>query len=63
MVSAFAAIVATGLLVVYFLDHPYQNHIGGIQPAAMRHTLVLMHSQEPGLHVRCSATGRPLTGM
>lgn len=60
MVSGFAAIVATGLLVVYFLDHPYQNHIGGIQPAAMRHTLVLMQSQEPGLRVRCSATGRPL---
>lgn len=60
MVAGFAAIVATGLLVVYFLDHPYQAHIGGIQPAAMRHTLVLMHSQEPGLRVRCSATGRPL---
>jgi hypothetical protein len=60
MVSGFAAIVATGLLVVFFLDHPYQQHTGGIQPSAMRHTLLLMHNQEPGLHVRCSATGRRL---
>jgi hypothetical protein len=61
MVAGYAAIVATGLLVVYFLDHPYQPHTGGIQPAAMRHTLVLMHNQEPGLHVRCSASGRPMS--
>src|SRR5581483_1173089 len=60
MVAGFAAIVATGLLVVYFLDHPYQRHTGGIQPLAMRHTLVLIRNQEPGLHVRCSAIGRPL---
>lgn len=60
MVSGFAAIVATGLLVVYFLDHPYQPHIGGIQPTAMRHALVLMRNQEPGLRVLCSASGRPL---
>jgi hypothetical protein len=60
MVAGFAAIVATGLLVVYFLDHPYQPHIGGIQPAAMRHSLVLMRNLQAGLHARCSATGRPL---
>jgi hypothetical protein len=59
MVAGFAALVATGLLVVYFLDHPYQQHTGGIQPAAMRHSLVFMHDLQPGLHVRCSASGRP----
>jgi hypothetical protein len=63
MIAGFAAVVATGLLVVYFLDHPFQPHIGGIQPGAMRHALVLMRELTPRLHILCSATGEPLTGV
>jgi hypothetical protein len=57
-VAGVAAIVATGLLVINFLDHPYAPHIGGIQPNAMRHTLVLARNIEPALNPRCSSTGR-----
>lgn len=49
-----------GLLVVYFLDHPYAQHVGGIQPTAMRHALTLMRSLQPGLRPGCSAGGRPI---
>lgn len=54
-----AAVVAAGLVMVSFLDHPYQHHVGGIQPTAMRRTLDLIHDLEPGLMPPCSITGRP----
>jgi hypothetical protein len=53
-----AAIVATGLLIINFLDHPYAPHIGGIQPNAMRHTLGLARNLEPALNPRCTSIGR-----
>ena len=60
MLAGLTVVIVSGLLVVYFLDHPYQPHTGGIQPAAMRHTLVLLRNVEPSLRPACSATGRPL---
>jgi hypothetical protein len=59
-VAGIAAVVATGLLIVNFLDHPYAMHSGGIQPAAMRHTLTLMHNSQPGLRSHCTQSGRPV---
>ena len=59
-VGGVAAIVATGLLIINFLDHPYAPHVGGIQPSAMRHSLGLMRGLEPGLSPACSSNGRPL---
>ena len=60
MVAAVAGVVAAGLLVVYFLDHPYQPHIGGIQRSAMRQTLRTVANLEPGVRPACSPTGRPV---
>jgi hypothetical protein len=57
-VAGVAAIVTTGLLVINFLDHPYAPYIGGIQPTAMRHTLVLAQTLEPALKPPCTSTGR-----
>ena len=59
MVAGFASVVAASLLVVYFLDHPYQTQIGALQPTAMRQTLVVMRDLEPGLRPGCSQSGRP----
>lgn len=59
MVAGVAAVVATGLLLVNFLDHPYDPHVGGIQPTAMRQTLTMVHNVEPGLRPACSLRGRP----
>jgi hypothetical protein len=59
-VGAVAAIFATGLLVINFLDHPYTTHIGGTQPTAMRHTLAMMRNLEPSLRPGCNQSGRPV---
>lgn len=60
LVGGFASVVVAGLLIVNFLDHPYQRHVGGIQPTAMRQTLVMLRNLEPGLHLGCSQTGEPV---
>jgi hypothetical protein len=60
LVAGLASVVAAGLLVVYGLDHPYQQHVGGIQPTSMQRTLVTMRNLEPGLRPACSQTGRPV---
>ena len=60
MIAAVAAVVAAGLIVVYFLDHPYQPKTGGIQPSSMRRTLTALQNLEPGLRPACSRSGLPV---
>jgi hypothetical protein len=60
LLAGLASVVAAGLLIVYFLDHPYQPHSGGIQPNAMQHAVAMMEGLQPVLHVPCGQTGRPL---
>lgn len=60
LVAGFASVVVAGLLIVNFLDHPYHRHTGGIQPTAMRQTLVMVRTMEPGLRVGCSPSGEPV---
>lgn len=57
-VGGLAAIVATGLLMVNFLDHPYSSS-SGLKPRSMLHTLVLVHDMEPSLRLACTNSGRP----
>ena len=61
-IGGVAAVVATGLLIINFLDHPYAPYVGGIQPTAMRQALVLARNLEPSLPLPCSAGGRPVRG-
>ena len=60
MVAGVTAVVTTGLVVVFFLDHPYQAQGGGIQPTAMQRILVMVHEFEPSLRPACTASGLPL---
>ena len=60
LLAGLASVVAAGLLIVYFLDHPYQSHTGGIEPNAMRQTVVTIRSLEPSLRAECGQTGRPV---
>src|SRR5262249_47567788 len=60
MIAAVAGIVAAGLLVVYFLDHPYQPHTGGLQPTSIRQTLITIQNLEPGLRPSCTEAGQPV---
>jgi hypothetical protein len=54
MMAAIATIVVSGLLLVRFLDAPYENQSGSIKPTAMTRSLALMHqvSNAPVV-VRC----------
>jgi hypothetical protein len=59
LVAGVASVVAAGLLIVYFLDHPYGRHTGGIEPSAMEQSLVLTEKLEPKVRPGCSPSGRP----
>jgi Protein of unknown function (DUF4239) len=59
MIAAVAIIVASGLVLVRFLDQPYEDTSGSIKPTAMTRTLELMESdhRERGQAVaRCADT-------
>jgi hypothetical protein len=58
-VGGVAAIVTTGLLMINFLDHPYAQDVGGLQPSAMRHALVEIQGLEPKFPITCSVSGQP----
>jgi hypothetical protein len=50
------ALVTAGLLVVFFLDHPYANESGSIVPTEMRRTLALI---DHGSAAPCDERGIP----
>lgn len=60
LVGAVGAILAAGLLLVDYLDHPYSGETGTVKPTAMQFTLAAMDGIDPGLKVPCSADGHPL---
>jgi hypothetical protein len=62
MLAGLAAIVTAGLLLVNFLDHPYQGHAGSIEPTEMRASLVMMGELQPAFQAPCTASGRPAAG-
>jgi hypothetical protein len=47
-------------LLVNFLDHPYADHTGSIQPTEMRETVSMIDEAEAGLPLRCDEDGVPL---
>ena len=57
MVAAVAIIVVSGLVLVRFLDKPYEDKSGGIQPTAMERTLAQMerdHRERGSAVIRCA---------
>jgi hypothetical protein len=64
MIGAITAMVVSGLLVIRFLDRPYENRAGSIKPVEMRQTLELIEQErkqsERNPRVPCDGYGRPL---
>jgi hypothetical protein len=54
-----SALVASSLLLVWFLDHPYENKNGSIKPVEMRRSLEMMHHEQPEVSPPCDVHGRP----
>jgi hypothetical protein len=55
-IAFFSAVVTAGLLVVFFLDHPYANESGSIAPTEMQRTLTLI---DHGGATPCDERGVP----
>jgi hypothetical protein len=60
MVAGVATVLAAGLVLVSYLDHPYSGEPGSVKPSAMQFTLAAMGSIGPGVKPPCAADGRPL---
>ena len=64
VVASVAAMVASVLLLVWFLDHPFAAGSGGITPTEMEHTLETIAEEAEGQHVEvaspCTPEGDPL---
>jgi hypothetical protein len=57
MAAGVAIIVVSGLVLVRFLDQPYEDKSGSVKPTAMERTLALMerdHRQRGQAVVRCA---------
>jgi hypothetical protein len=63
LMGSVAAVVATMLLLIRFLDSPLQEGVGGVQPIAMERTLDIVDQalRAAGVRVRppCDADGAP----
>jgi Protein of unknown function (DUF4239) len=60
LIGAITALVVSGLLLIWFLDHPYENQSGSIKPDEMERQLVIVESEQVGAPQLCDTLGRPL---
>jgi hypothetical protein len=54
MVAAVAIIVVSGLVLVRFLDRPYEGKSGSIKPTAMERTLAQMERERGQAVIGCA---------
>jgi hypothetical protein len=59
LVAAIAALVTAGLLLVWFLDHPYDNQAGSIEPTEMTTSLGIVEDEQPDVVPPCNSVGDP----
>lgn len=59
LMVAIAALVASGLLLVWFLDHPYENRSGSIKPDEMERQLVIVEDEHKNVARPCDEAGEP----
>jgi hypothetical protein len=64
MVGSVTIVMVGGLILIYFLSHPFGNQMGSIQPTAMERTLNELQTdpafrRESSLPLACDAQGKP----
>jgi Protein of unknown function (DUF4239) len=57
LIAAIAALVTAGLMLVWFLDHPYANDPGSIKPTEMRIALGIVEDEQPDVVPPCDSAG------
>jgi hypothetical protein len=60
LIAAIAALVVAGLLLVWFLDHPYENRAGSIKPHEMERQLVIVVGEQRDVQPPCDDQGNPV---
>jgi hypothetical protein len=59
LIAAIAALVISGLLLVWFLDHPYENQSGSIKPDEMERELAVVQAEHRDVTPPCDEDGHP----
>jgi Protein of unknown function (DUF4239) len=60
LIAAIASLVVSGLLLIWFLDHPYEDRSGSIKPDEMERQLVIVEAEQVSAPRLCDALGHPL---
>jgi hypothetical protein len=58
LIAAIAALVVSGLILVWFLDHPYENQSGSIKPDELERQLVIIRAEHMDVAPPCDEAGR-----
>jgi homospermidine synthase len=58
--AAITAMVVAGLLLVWFLDHPYENRSGSIKPDEMERQLVIIEGEQKNVALPCDEDRHPV---
>jgi Protein of unknown function (DUF4239) len=59
IIAAISALVTAGLLLVWFLDHPYVNESGSIKPTEMERQLEIVEHEQGAVVPPCDPAGGP----
>jgi hypothetical protein len=59
LIAAIASLVISGLLLVWFLDHPYESSSGSIKPDEMERQIVIVEHEHKNVVVPCDEDGHP----
>ncbi len=63
LIAAITGLVTAGLLMVWFLDHPYADASGSIKPIEMERQLeIVEHEQREHVVPPCNSAGEPERG-
>jgi hypothetical protein len=57
IIGAVSALVTSGLLLVWFLDHPYADESGSIRPTEMEISLAIVEQEQQDVAPPCNAEG------
>ena len=60
IVAAVVALVIGGLALVWFLDHPYADEAGSIQPTEMARQLEIVEHEQRDVTPPCDSVGEPM---
>jgi hypothetical protein len=60
LIAAVTVLVVSGLLLVWFLDHPYEDSSGSIQPVEMQRLLPVVEAEQPSAPRPCDERGNPV---